>query len=254
MEFFDNLNNSINFFLRNHITLSRKNYNETSIDISKYKFSSQQIELYNNLKDKYDLYLILNSSEKIFNLNLYLLDIFDKFITKKSNKNITVLDIGSKNWDYVKSEYTFFNSFSENILLNGIELDAYRMNTHFYNRYEIAKFYTKDLAKTNYITDDFLTHKQKYDYIVWILPFILKYPLLKWGLPLKYFKPEKMLIHALELLKPEGELFIINQGEEEYKVQQELYKNLNISYELFGEIEDKIGIFKNQRFCSIVKK
>ena len=63
-----------------------------------------------------------------------------------------------------------------------------------------------------YIAGDLLKHNQKYDYIIWYLPFITEYPLIKWGLPLKYFKPLKMLEHAYHLLNKNGELLIINQG------------------------------------------
>ena len=244
------LKNSFDFFLRNHINFSRKNYHENSIDLNNFSFSEEQSELYKNLKSKYDLALTENSSEKIFKLNLYMLNIFDICFSKKTDRNISVLDIGSKNWDYAKSEYTFFKSFSQKFILNGIELDPYRMNSNFYNRYEISKFYTKDLINTNYIIGDFLEHKQKYDYIIWILPFITEFPLIKWGLPLKYFKPEEMLLHAVDLLKEEGELLIINQGEEEYKIQQNLYAKLNIPHKLYGEINDDFGIFKNKRYCS----
>ena len=86
------------------------------------------------------------------------------------------------------------------------------------------------------------------------MPFITKYPLIKWGLPLKYFKPHEMFIHAHNLLNHEGELLIINQGEEEYKIQQDLNAELNLQAEYFGEAEDKFGLFNNKRFvCKIIK-
>ena len=153
-----------------------------------------------------------------------------------------------------KSEYLFAKSLSDNILLNGIELDGYRLNSNFYTRYEISKFYTKDLENTNYIVGDFLEHNFKYDLIIWILPFITEYPLQRWGLPLKYFKPEEMLNHAYNLLNKKGELLIINQGEEEYGIQQELNSKLGLNAEYFGEIENKSRLFKNKRFASKIIK
>ena len=241
--FFNYLRNSFDFFLRSHITFSRNNYNEgagVNIDCTEFP--------------QYKLSLLKDLSERNVKENLYFLDIFDKYLTKKQDSEISLLDIGSKNWNYVKSEYLFVSSLSENPHLNGIELDAYRLNSHFYSRYEIAKFYTKDLENTNYIPGDFMEHKGKYDYIIWILPFITEYPLQKWGLPLKYFKPKEMLNHALELLKENGELLIINQGEEEYKIQQNLNKELNIKAEYYGEAEDKFNLFKNKRYVSKIIK
>ena len=252
--FFDNLRNCFDFFLRNKITLSRKNYCEKPQDLSGLVFDDEQKSLYERLENKYGSGLKENTVKRNFLNNIYFLNIFDKYLSRKDGKEISALDIGSKNWAYVKSEYLFFKSFAKDFMLKGIELDAYRMYSNFYTRYEAAKFYTKDMPETEYIAGDFLEHNQKYDYIIWSLPFIIEYPLVKWGLPLRYFKPEEMLEHSYELLNKNGEMLIINQGEEEYEIQQNLYKRLKISYEPIGEIEDKFNLFKNKRYCSKIIK
>ena len=250
--FIDNLRNNFDFWLRN--PLSRKNYYEKSEDLSDIFENEKEERFYTNLKEKYGSQLGENTTSRIFLENLYFINIFDKFLTKNQKEKISILDVGSKNWSYVKSEYLFFNSFAKNFILNGIELDAYRLSSKFYTRFEIAKFYTKDLSNTNYIAGDFLEHNQKYDYIIWILPFITQYPLVKWGLPLRYFRPKEMLEHAYNLLNENGELLIINQGEEEYEIQQNLYKELNLSFTPLGEIEDFYKLFKNKRYCSKIYK
>ena len=250
--FIDNLRNNFDFLFRS--PFSRKNYTEKSEDLRDFFENEEEEIFYQELKEKYGQDLENNSTQRIFGENIYFLDVFDKYLTKKQKDNLAILDVGSKNWSYVKSEYLFFKSFSKNFALNGIELDAYRLSSNFYTRYEIAKFYTKNLSNTNYIVGDFLKHNQKYDYIIWILPFITEYPLVKWGLPLRYFKPEQMLNHAYDSLNDNGELLIINQGEEEYFIQQDLYKKLNFKPVLFGEIEDKLCLFKNKRFCSKIIK
>lgn len=222
-QLFENLKNNFDFYLRNYITFSRKNYFED-----------------NNLTN------IL--------INIYYYHIFKQYLSKNKSDNLTILDVGSKNWEYAKAQYFFFKSFNSNFTLNAIELDAYRLNSRFYNRYEIAKFYIKGLKNTNYFIGDFINHNLKYDYIIWILPFVSEYPLLKWGLPLKYFKPEKMLLHAYSLLKKDGELLIINQGEKEYLIQKKLNEKLNLNAFYFGEIENEFNIFKNKRYCSKIIK
>lgn len=253
--FFDNLKNIFDFFMRSHITFSRKNYMEKKVNIENVFENNEQKDLYNFLKQKYDLtpFIILNKINIL--TNLHYLAVYDKFINPLQKENISILDIGSKNWNYAGSEYVFFKSFSTNLSLTGIELDGYRLCTNFYNRYEIAQFYTKNLPNTKYIIGDFMEHNEKYDYIIWILPFITEYPHLKWGLPLKYFKPEEMLAHAYNLLNENGEMLIINQGEDEYKIQLELNKKLNLNFEPVGEIENIYSPFKNKRFCSkVIKK
>jgi len=250
--FLDNLRNNFDFFLRN--PLSRKNYYEKAENLNDVFENDEEINFYNVIKEKYGSELSENTTKRRFLEDIYFLNIFDKYISKRKKNNISILDVGSKNWSYVKSEYIFFNSFCKNIILNGIELDAYRLSYNFYTRYEIAKFYIKDLNNTNYIAGNFLHQNIKYDYIVWILPFITKYPFVKWGLPLRYFKPLEMLNHAYNLLNQSGELIIINQGEEEYEIQQNLCKKLNILPILYGEQDDRFGLFKNKRYCLKIKK
>ncbi len=208
--FADNIRNNFDFFLRKKIKFSRKNYAEKNADLEKLLEVKDIKMLYEKLSKKYDLSLFKNLSERNFLENMYFLDLFNKTFTKTSYENLSVLDIGSKNWSYVKSQYLFFKTLTPNLFIDGIELDAYRLNNKFYSRFEIAKFYTKNLQNTNYIAADFMEHQKMYDYIIWILPFLTKYPILKWGLPVKYLKPKEMLIHACNLLKPEGELLIIN--------------------------------------------
>ena len=251
--FITDFRNKFDFFLRNMITFSRKNYVEKGVNIEKVFICDEQKKLYSLLKEKYDLSPLFKYNDINFLTNLYFLDIFDKYISYEK-KNISVLDIGSKNWNYSGSEYIFFGKNADELCLNGIELDAYRLCTNLYNRYEISKFYTKDFKNTNYIAGDFMSHEKQYDYIIWILPFITEYPHMRWGLPLKYFKPEKMIKHAFKLLNEGGELLIINQGENEYNIQKELYARLNIDYNDIGEVNNVFNQFRNKRFCTVVKK
>ena len=253
MNLFDDLKNNLDFFLRCRITLSRKNYSEKPADKTKIFTNPKQEDLYNYLNEKYNLSIIDKYNNINLLTNLYYLEIFDKYISP-ANNNASILDIGSKNWNYAGSEYIFFNKFTSNFVLNGIELDAYRLCTNLFNRYEIAKFYTKHMKNTRYIAGDFLMHNQKYDYIIWILPFITEFPHQKWGLPMRYFRPEQMLSHAYNLLNANGELLIINQGEKEFEIQKELNKKLNLEYKDFGEIEDNFDLFQNKRFCSKIIK
>ena len=248
--FFDDLRNRFDFFLRSNLNFSRHNYTEEVNN----ELGKNEIELSDEQLKKYNLSLLKDLFQRNIEENIYFLNIFDKYLTKKHGLKISLLDIGSKNWNYVKSEYLFASSFCSEPYVNGIELDAYRLNTNLYSRFEIAKFYIKDLKNTNYIAGDFMKHNESYDYIIWILPFITEYPLQKWGLPLKYFKPKEMLNHAFNLLNKNGELLIINQGENEYKIQQNLNAELDLQAEYFGEIEDKFELFKHKRFGSKIIK
>ena len=259
--FFDNLKNNFDFFLRNHILFSRRNYTEIGVDIwgnngintDNLFENEKQKFLYYQLQERYDLAPLHKLNKVNFLTNLYYLNIFEKHL-QPDKQSLNVLDIGSKNWNYAASEYIFFHFFSNELKLNGIEIDPYRLCTNLFSRLEISKFYTKNLNSTNYIAGDFMEHNEKYDYIIWILPFITEYPHIRWGLPLKYFKPEEMLRHAYSLLNDRGEILIINQGENEYNIQKELILKLNLNYEFLGKTEDEFNLYKNPRFCSKVIK
>ena len=219
------LRNKVDFFLRNKTRFSRKGFEEKD---------SELIER-NGLE------------------NLYTKDILTKYFSQIPKKSVEVLDIGCKNWFYVKGEYDFFKGFSEEVFLDGVELDAYRLYSNFYTRYEVAKFYTKGLQNTNYIAGNLLDIDKKYDYIVWFLPFVIQEPHEYWGLPKKYFYPETLLVHAYNLLKDKGEMLIINQGEEEAKAQINLLENAKINYKSLGLVESDFYEYNYQRYGFLIK-
>ena len=85
------------------------------------------------------------------------------------------------------------------------------------------------------------------------MPFVVIEPHKYWGLPEKYFYPEKMLKHAYNLLSENGQMLIINQGEEELGVQKELLKNLGIEYQDLDEIKNNHFEYKNKRYGVLIK-
>ncbi len=215
---FQDLKNRFDFFIRSHTKFSRKNYRG---------------EIENAESD-------------------YVFDILNQNLKLSKRENIKVLDIGSKNWAYVRGEYKFFKQFCTNLQLDGVEIDAYRLYANLYSRYEAAGFYTKGLKGVNYYADNLLNIKEEYDYIIWLLPFVTPYPHRSWGLPEKYFMPEKLLEHAYGLLREE--MLIVNQGEEEAEIQKILFEKSGILYEPLGRILSDCLEFKNNRYGYIVRK
>ncbi len=215
----DNIKNKIDYFIRSHTKFSRKNYSEKEVDERE---------------------------------NMYVYDILTQTLGLDRQDKISVLDIGSKNWAYAKGEYNFFKQYCSFLQLDGVEIDAYRLYSNFYSRYEVAKFYIKDLEGANYYADNLLNINKKYDYIVWLLPFVTEYPLQKWGLPKEFFMPEKLLKHAYTLLQKE--MLIINQGAEEAEIQKALLEKLNIRYKFLGILTSKALKYQNERYGFLVIK
>ncbi len=222
---FEDFKNEIDFFIRNKTKFSKKNFIE-----------------------KDEKTLEINKAQ-----NKYFREIFEQYFFKTKKNNLQILDIGSKNWFYAKGMHEFFSSFCCDFTLDGVEIDAYRLYNNFYSRFEVAKYYIKDLKNTNYIADDLLNINKKYDYITWFLPFITYEPLKCWGLPKRYFYPEKLFNHALNLLNSGGQMLIINQGEKERDIQKQILINSKTHFEFLGEIKNEFYQFENKRFGFIVR-
>lgn len=251
--FLQNLKNNIDFYLNQNFCFSRKNYFEENE--SKEKLYENLLQKESYLFEKYSLdFLKSNSTLQNYLENLYLLDLLDTHLKIDFKNDAKVLDIGCKNWFYANGEHSFFKKYAKNLCLDGIEIDANRLYNNFYSRKEAAKFYIKDLGGTNFIEKDFLNHDKKYDYIIWILPFVFEYPHLKWGLPLKHFQPAKMLEHAYNALNKDGAIFIVNQGEAEYAEQIKLCKELNIEHIPLDKIQSDFFDYKHQRYGLLIQK
>ena len=223
---FEDLKNNIDFFIRTKTKFSRKNFVE-----------------------KNEQELAINKAQ-----NEYIFEILDRNFLKSQKPNLQVLDIGCKNWFYAKGEHKFFSSFSSDFSLDGIELDAYRLYSNFYSRYEVAKYYIKDLKNTNYIADNLLNLEKKYDYITWFLPFVTYEPHKYWGLPRKHFCPEKLLFYTISLLNDGGQMIIINQGEKERDIQKKMLEKTDVDFEFLGEIKNQFYTFEYKRYGFLVRK
>lgn len=215
---FSDLKNSVDYFIRTHTKLSRKNY--------RGEINNEESE--------------------------YVFDILTRHIKPVWEESLKVLDIGSKNWAYVKGEYDFFRKYCDRLSLDGVEIDAYRLYANLYSRYEVARFYTKNLEGVRYFARDLMNITDEYDYIIWLLPFVTPYPLKKWGLPEKYFMPQRLLEHACGIFKKK--MFIVNQGEQEAEIQQTLLDKTGLRYEFLGEIKSSVELFKNPRYGFLVSK
>lgn len=255
--FFQNLKNNIDFFLRQHLSISRKNYFEEPESKDGLFKTTGTLSREKQLCEKYNLdYLKSHSTKHNYLENLYTIDLLDKHLKVDFKGDLNVLDIGCKNWFYAKAEHFFFKKYCNNLTLDGIEIDPNRLYTNLYSRKEVAKFHIKNLPNTNFIEKDFLNHNKKYDFIIWVLPFVIEYPHLKWGLPQKYFQPEKMLMHTYNSLNKDnknGQIFIINQGKAEYDAQKLLCEKLEIPYTELGKIQGDFLDDEISRYALIIK-
>lgn len=147
----------------------------------------------------------------------HLLDLLDRVRQRYAWPEInaqTLVDVGSKNFFYARALNTFFRPGN----MTGIELDAYKLYHDLHTRWSYARFYIRDLPHAVYLAKDFLEYDEHADVVTLFLPFVVEYPLVKWTLPLKHFRPQKIFDHVFWVLKDDGHLLMTNQGEEEYQV------------------------------------
>jgi hypothetical protein len=158
-------------------------------------------------------------------------------------KTLKALDVGCKNWEDIDGFARFLDacaqlSPSESVLvpeLDGVELDAYRRYIDGTRRIDHAHAAMSALRmerfhapiRTQYATKNVCDLSVEngfgpYDIIGWFLPFVIRDPLVAWGLPDKLFQPRQTLKHVISLLKPQGYMIITNQGDFEADAQQAL--------------------------------
>jgi len=258
-----NLYNQIDFFFRRNIRIKRKyeGKNEPKENLfavfydKKRQIAEEKERLY---LEKYKLISLKeNSTRRNYLENLAVIELLENSLSiHESENSIKVLDVGSKNWFYASGEWHYFKYAGNNkeIFLDGIEIDAFRVYSDFHTRYDYAQSYIKNLENTRYIAKDFLKHDEKYDYIIWFFPFVTEFPLMEWGLPLSKFKPDEMLKHAYNSLNPNGKILIVNQDENEYALQENLIKSLNLHYEKKGNFENSFIEYERKRCVTIVFK
>ena len=260
-----NLINSFTYPLRNRIRFSRP-IKSLPVEDKTGIFSGDEATIEEkNLIDRYNLADFKNNSSIIlYKENLYIIKLLEDnlkdIVFNWDAEILNILDVGSKNFSYASGLYNFFSQFKTNhrrtIYLDGIEIDPYRIMINLHSRYDYAMAHIKNLDNTRYITKNFLQwQNNQYDIITWFLPFIIKKPLINWGLPLKYFKPEAMLKHAYNILKQEGIILIVNQSEIETEAQSKIIDNLGLNYTQIAEpYTNFFSPFRHSRYITIVKK
>lgn len=244
------------------------------------KKQKQAEKRHQELVDRYQLLPLKRLSlRQVYSDNLYLLDCLEDllsgyltdldFFPSTAKKNLLALDIGCRNWDYVFALNQFLQNLpgsqSQPHELHGIEVDAYGIYPNFYSRLDYALAFTRQTENPNvhYHVGDFLKVPfPLVDVIFLFYPFLLPRPLLKWGLPLRFFQPQKIISKAVSLLQPGGMMIVFNQTMNERDRLLQILQNENVrilktkmlesqlvSY--YAQVEDRQGtvIMKNHKMA-----
>lgn len=140
------------------------------------------------------------------------------------------LDIGALNWAYLPALAT---SSPGHWL--GVELDAHQRYVSFDTRAAQAQRMATHF-NADYRVCSVLDVTGSFGLITWFLPFVTPYPLKAAGLPDRFFEPERLLGHAVSLLAPNAQLFIVNKDAREAEHQAQLLRTLDVKARSLGAL------------------
>jgi hypothetical protein len=244
--------NAFSFWVRRMLRWSRgkpKLHQESKDDLFAYlqEGQSEAEERAAALHGRYQLEPLARlSTTSLYRKNLYLLDTLEKAtqdlpLPFSDTRIVKALDVGSQDWYYVFVLERWLQLHNrrngESVVLTGIELDGYEIYADFHSRRDYALTYVEQTGnpEVHYEIGDFLEFREgDYDIIFIFYPLLLRYQLLLWGLPLRYFAPKSILSQAASLTRPGGWVVVLCHTLREHEVLLELCKAIG-TYQLLRE-------------------
>ncbi len=173
--------------------------------------------------------------------NLYVLEALETvvgthaFTPRSPDGALRVVDVGSKNFNYAFALERFFRRYGTaggGVSLLGVEVDGHVVYRDLYARCDYADAYAKQTGnpRVGYRVADFCTtpFEEPSDITTLLFPFVTRQALVRWGLPVRFFEPERLLQRALETT-PQGHLLVFSQTESERDTLVELLSRLGAS-------------------------
>ena len=188
------------------------------------------------LRERYDLEaLAMRSSRAVYRDNVYVLSLLDRFVAAKlpeAARELRAIDVGSKDFRYAFALERFLATSrpEASIDLLGVEIDGHPVYADLHARADHADAYAAEVeaspragrapSRVRYRVGDFLDVAERAHVVFFFFPFVLRYAIVQWGLPLGHFAPERLFRHAAQLLEPGGLLVVVNHTREELEAQR----------------------------------
>jgi hypothetical protein len=166
------------------------------------------------------------STVSLYRKNLYLLDLLERATEGLADfpaaGPIKAVDVGSQDWHYVFGLERWLrhrgSPEGRDVRLKGIEIDGHGIYADLHSRRDYALAYAEQTGNPGaiYETGDFLRCAERdCDVATIFYPFVTRYALLLWGLPMRFFAPARMIAKAAGVLRPGGCLLVFNHTAEE---------------------------------------
>ena len=193
-----------------------------------------------DLRERYALApLAARSSRDVYRDNLYVLDLLDRFVARPlreactPSRAVRAVDVGSKDFRYAFAIERFLavTLDAPAVDLLGVEIDGHPVYADLHSRADHADAYAAEVeaaprpghaaSRVRYRVADYLAIEERdVDVVLFFFPFVLRYTLVRWGLPLGKFVPDRLFEHAVRSLRPGGLLVVVNHTAEELDAQR----------------------------------
>jgi SAM-dependent methyltransferase len=179
------------------------------------------------LRDRYDLGPLYRASScAAYRENLYVLDVFDREVAPlaRGARLRRGVDVGSKDFVYAFALERFLRRHAGRggAELVGVEIDGHVVYRDLRSRADRARANAARAGnpRVRYEVADFLTFEPgPVDLVTIFYPFVTRFALLAWGLPLSAFRPGDLFARAASSLAPGGLLVVFNHTHEERDAQ-----------------------------------
>jgi len=179
---------------------------------------------------------------------LWLLDVLDRCVLS-SGPLAPGLDIGSKNWSYLPALVAGLPG-----PWTGVELDAHRRYWNLTTRRAVAERRAALFPGVRFAAGSVLAQRGEFGLVTWLLPFVRPRALRAWGLPARFFEPERLLGHAWERVARGGLLFVVNQGAAEAEAQERLFRGAGVPARPMGRLSSCFPAYRAERFGWLARK
>ena len=258
------LKNEFDFAIRNRVRWNRFRKPQENIQISsilseynsEVKFTTKELVKTFHLDE-----IRLPFHHDLVEVNLYYLDLliksFENLAIELPNP-LNAVDVGPSDWFYLPALVSFLRYFGyeqgRQIIMDGYEIDPYRIYSNFYARHTIAQQRVDAFEHVQYHMQPFVERIDHFDLALQCFPFLLLKDHLSWGLPKRLFNPKKLL-HAVTIsLKQNGILLIINQGLAENRLQKELLSETGMQVIREFQFTSEYKQYDHEHYVLVVKK